>query len=68
MSLELNSGDRTPQDPGPGDNNSTPVIVCNAIIAALTSLDVTTQSVAVVAIAAGVLVVLALVVAYTRRR
>ncbi|MFB9685992.1 hypothetical protein [Amycolatopsis plumensis] len=68
MSLELNGGDRTPQAPGPGDSNSAFVIVCNAVIAGLTSLYVTTQSVAVVAIAAGVLVVLALVVAYTRRR
>ncbi|OXM59653.1 hypothetical protein CF165_46510 [Amycolatopsis vastitatis] len=64
----MNGGDRAPQDPGLGDNNSDLVIVCDPVIAGLTSLYVTTQSVAVVAIAAGLVVVLALVVAYTRRR
>ncbi|MEU4518816.1 hypothetical protein AB0F52_08855 [Amycolatopsis sp. NPDC024027] len=68
MSLAPNSGDHTPQNPDPGDSNHVLVIVCNAVIAGLTSLYVTTQSIAVVAIAAGLVVVLAVLVALVHRR
>lgn len=68
MTLAPNSGDQTPSNPSPGNNTHVLVIVCNAVIGGLASLYVTTQSITVVVIAAGLVMVLAVLVVLVQRR
>lgn len=68
MSLAPNGGDNPPQAPGPGGPDNIIVIVCNTVVAGLTSLYVTTHSITVVVIAAALSAALAVLIVFSRRR